>query len=115
MNSFRGKITVRSKVRLGKEEAETQDLKNINFIARGSTNMSLHKIYLIVIHTGKDTKITMNLGRSIRHFKRSTLESGINKVFAFNFFVIVIISGISSFFSKHFMTNREDYDDPESK
>jgi phospholipid-transporting ATPase len=44
----------------------------------------------MILYTGKDTKLSQNLGQY--HSKRSSLETRVNRILAFNFFMLLLIA-----------------------
>jgi phospholipid-transporting ATPase len=60
---------------------------------RGATIKNSKAVYAMVIHTGIDTKLILNLGKYT--MKMSTLEANINKIMLVNLAILVIGSLIS--------------------
>lgn len=69
------------------------DLELTQFIPRGTIVRNSGKIYMVVVYTGKDTKIIMNNGKY--KFKKSSNDKVINIFLAWNVFVMLVPLGIT--------------------
>ena len=63
------------------------------FLHRGATIKNSIAVYAMVIHTGVDTKLILNLGKYT--MKMSTLEVNINKIMLINLIILLIGSALS--------------------
>ena len=85
---------------------------------RGAFIKNSGHLCVLVIHTGTDTKLIMNLGTY--KMKRSVLEQNINKVLLVNVIALIILSLISAlvnypFNLAHMEKHQYVYEDPKGK
>lgn len=82
-------------------ENKSIDLSLSQFIPRGTVVRNSGKIYMLVVYTGKDTKLLMNNGKY--KFKKSSNEKVINIFLLWNVFVMLFPLGITlSMLNWHF-------------
>ena len=75
---------------------------------RGAFVKNTENLHALVIHTGVDTKLIMNLGTY--NMKQSYVEKNINKVIAFNILTLLVLSGISAGLCSVFVEENGDWD-----
>jgi phospholipid-translocating ATPase len=90
------------------DKGETNEVKSsmldINqFLHRGAFIKNSGKVLALVIHTGTDSKLIMNLGQY--NYKISSAEMNINKVLTFNIVILLIGATISCLLNQKFTGN----------
>jgi magnesium-transporting ATPase (P-type) len=84
------------------------DIDLTQFIPRGTIVRNSGKIYMIVVYTGRDTKIIMNNGKY--KFKKSSNDKVINIFLAWNVFVMLVPLGITlSLLNYNFRNTHSDH------
>ena len=87
---FDGKLVINQS---SKNESQTYNLSIDQFLHRGGTIKNSTAVYAMVIYTGIDTKLILNLGKY--SMKISTLEVNLNKIMLVNLVIVIVGSAIS--------------------
>jgi magnesium-transporting ATPase (P-type) len=85
------------------KESQTYTLTIDQFLHRGAMIKNSTAVYAMVIHTGIDTKLILNLGKYT--MKMSTLEVNINKVMLINLAILIVGSTISCIIANRFFAS----------
>ena len=80
---------------------QSTDIDLKQFMHRGATICNSETLTGLVVHTSTDCKLIMNQGRY--QFKQSSLYKGINALMGFGIFMIFLIAGTYSLFTRRFV------------